>query len=634
MPTNSFNTPTTRPIYGFDPRTVGSCAIWLDGSDSTSITLSSGTNISQWSDKSGFSNHAQVRTGTATLTANAKNNLSGVTFGGSAILSNASTILSMSTHSFFLVAKETTHVDYAGFVSFLPSIPNSLNAAPQSNDFNTFVLSSGKQKGDSRGNEFLGYYGGYNSTYQVQDLNSNNSSTLTIPDYIYSGIFTGESAQLYRNGSFLGTSVRRNAYGIPYQNNTGYLLGGRYINRTVSTGAILNGVIYEFLYFNSALNSFQREQVEGYLAWKWGFQTISLKSLPIQHSAYINPILGRNFIPTDIDQCCVWFDAADATTITSNATQDITAWRSKGWSTFSVTTNAGKLSTGVVLVNGLNTVRVNGLSDLIVNNFGLLSNQPRSYFTVIYSPNPGASDYYSLFSVQTNSATILNNGQQMFIGYSTKNMVTVSLNYGGPIANNLLNSEFVKNVTSGPMLCTIIHSDVTSNQNYVGWNGAQGTILYNNTANLFSTAAATYYLGNRYANIYNLCELIEYNQVLTIGQRQQVEGYLAQKWGINISYTGNWPAPPGTTITSPLSITGASLTCRLWLDASDTTKTAPASGGNITSWTDKSGSNTVTAFPSATNVRYDPTNKEVLLNGATGVYFTAALDTRDSVGWV
>jgi hypothetical protein len=629
MPVNSLSVDSVNPIYGFDPRTVGSCVIWLDAADSSSISLSSGTNISQWSDKSGYSNHAQVRTGTCTLTANAKNNLSGVTFGGSAILSNASTILSMSTHSFFLVAKETTHVDYAGFVSFLPSIPNARNASPQSNDTNTFVLASGKQTGDARGSEFLGYYGGYNSTYQVVDLNSNNSSTKTIPDYIYSGIFTGESAHLWRNSFFLGSSVRRNAYGIPYQNNTGYLLGGRFQNGTISTGAILNGVIYEFLYYNSVLNTDQRQMVEGYLAWKWGFQTITTKSLPIQHSAYINPILGRNFVPTDIDQCCVWFDAADATTITSNATQDITAWRSKGWSTFSVTTNSGKLSTGVVFVNGLNTVRVNGNSDLIVTNFGLLSNQPRTYFTVFYSPNPGASDYYSLFSVQNQGIT-LSNGQQMFIGYGTKNAVCVSLNFGGPVANNLFNSEFVKNVTTGPMLCTVVHSDLDSNQNYVGWNGIQGPILYNYLARSFSTAAATYYLGNRYNNLYNLCELIEYNQVLTIPQRQQVEGYLARKWGIDLSYTGSWPAPPATTITSPLDLVGGSITCRLWLDASDTTRTAPATGGNITGWTDKSASATVVSFASTQNIRYDPTNKEVVTTGNLGTHIVAALDTRDS----
>lgn len=632
MPANSFTTPSTRPVYGFDPRSIGGCAIWLDGSDSTAFTFSSGTNISAWLDKSGYSNNAQVRAGTCTLTANAKNNLSGVTFGGSAILSNASTILSMSTHTFFIVAKESTHVDNAGFVSFLPSIPNSLNAAPQSNDFNTFVLASSSQSGDARGTGYMEYYGGYNSTYQVRDINCNNtaSPTKTIPDFIYSGVFTGGSAQLYRNGNYLGSSVRRNAYGPLYQNNTGYLLGGRYINRTVSTGAILNGVIYEFLYFTTALQSYQRQMVEGYLAWKWGFQNASTKNLPVQHPGYLTPILARTFNPNDIDQCCVWFDAADATTITSNANRTISSWRSKGWSSFNVVTNVKTLSTGVVSINGLNTVRVNGASDLTVTNFGLLSNQARTIFHVIYSPSPGASDYYSLFSVQNTVATT-NTGQQIFVAFNTKLKATIAQNFGSPVTG-LVSTGDTSNITAGPLLTSIVHSDnLELNSNYIGFNGIQAPLAANYAANAYSTSATQYYLGNVYNNVYNLCEFIEYNQTLTVTQRQQVEGYLANKWGITLSYTGNWPAAPANPITTPLAVVSGGVTCRLWLDASDTANTAPATGGNITSWTDKSTTARTVTFVSTQNIRYDPTNKEVVLNGLKGVHFLANVDARDAI---
>jgi hypothetical protein len=41
----------------------------------------------------------------------------------------------------------------------------------------------------------------------------------------------------------------------------------------------LNGVIYEILFFNTSLNTLNRQTIEGYLAWKWGLQA----NLPANH---------------------------------------------------------------------------------------------------------------------------------------------------------------------------------------------------------------------------------------------------------------------------------------------------------------------------------------------------------------
>ena len=47
---------TSKSIWGFDPRSVGGCVVWLDAADSNTLTLS-GSNITGWRDKSVFRNN-------------------------------------------------------------------------------------------------------------------------------------------------------------------------------------------------------------------------------------------------------------------------------------------------------------------------------------------------------------------------------------------------------------------------------------------------------------------------------------------------------------------------------------------------------------------------------------------------
>ena len=42
---------TSKSVWGFDPRSVPGCSLWLDGADSNSMTLS-GSNVTAWTDKS------------------------------------------------------------------------------------------------------------------------------------------------------------------------------------------------------------------------------------------------------------------------------------------------------------------------------------------------------------------------------------------------------------------------------------------------------------------------------------------------------------------------------------------------------------------------------------------------------
>jgi hypothetical protein len=52
-----------------------------------------------------------------------------------------------------------------------------------------------------------------------------------------------------------------------------------YIGAAQGPGELWNGNIFEILVYNAVLTTTQRQQIEGYLAWKWGLQT----SLPPSH---------------------------------------------------------------------------------------------------------------------------------------------------------------------------------------------------------------------------------------------------------------------------------------------------------------------------------------------------------------
>jgi hypothetical protein len=89
-----------------------------------------------------------------------------------------------------------------------------------------------------------------------------------------------------------GTSNSYSGVSLPNANNatTTFQFGdGR------QTTNVNNIVIYEMVGFNTQLSTAEQQQVEGYLAWKWGLQT----SLPTNHPYYNSPPTKSNLIPNN-----------------------------------------------------------------------------------------------------------------------------------------------------------------------------------------------------------------------------------------------------------------------------------------------------------------------------------------------
>jgi hypothetical protein len=84
----------------------------------------------------------------------------------------------------------------------------------------------------------------------------------------------GTTLTPYFNGTTLNTKVGTNA------SATGMFIGDTYL-----PGQHWRGAIAEFIVYNKVLTTTERQQVESYLAWKWGLQT----SLPSDHTYKIAP---------------------------------------------------------------------------------------------------------------------------------------------------------------------------------------------------------------------------------------------------------------------------------------------------------------------------------------------------------
>jgi len=109
------------------------------------------------------------------------------------------------------------------------------------------------------------------------------------------------------------------------------------------------------------------------------------------------------------------------------------------------------------------------------------------------------------------------------------------------------------------------------------------------------------YPGNSWLG--HIYEVIVFNVALSTAQRKQVEGYLAQKWGLRQQLPQEHPGQKGIiypTIKTPLAtplvypssfVPTQIANCTLWLDGADPagTGTPPSNGSTVSTWVDKSG---------------------------------------------
>ena len=559
----------------FKPTDIGGCQLWLDASDSTTISLT-GSTVTQINDKSGNSNNTSSSTGTVTYAAGGLNSRPAFSFNATGGFRGPTSITG-TTLTAFTVATLNSGVNYNGRLFGLANATqNDYAYATTGQPF--FCRNGGPNVSGYRNNTYM--------SYQI--------NTFDTP-FIGTSQFTGSSNSTSINGT-PGTAVAdaNGSFSI-----TKYGFGCEGLS---DAGVNWYGYCSEMILYNSLLSTAQRQQVESYLAQKWGLQT----SLPQGHPGtrgIVYPASPLNvmfrvpyqtgFIPTSISSCQLWLDASDITTITLSGSS-VTQWKDKSVTMASAIQN---------------------------NSLGYPTYVSGSTPYVLFSPNQALRiaswNYSSSWTVilAMNSVTLAarwfispyNNLGLVYMGMSEPgNKIFSGLLAGsGDVTGNHLESTMAQNTSTTGVFNYYRDAQIQStNTTNAGIASVNGIAL-----GIGANQSGDYDIGGTY----QIYELLIFSSFLGDSDRFNVEGYLAWKWGMQanlpaghpyknaapnvsnqfgISRPQNLPVPPITIYAGPRPPTYVTSGLLFYLDAGNATS-YPGSGST---WTDLAGSGLTTTL--------------------------------------
>lgn len=235
------------PPSAFVPTDISGLSLWLDASDTATITQSGGA-VSQWNDKSGNSNHVtqgtalnQPITGTRTINSlNALDFRPVATDSAFAIPSGLGTTFGTSTHTIFIIGQsDTTGNQYQALI-----------AGESSGNANRFYL------GNFGSNGYLAFRAG--STAELL-----STTTADLNPHIYT--MRKDSSAQTLIGNLDGTQLVSGA-----MTNLAIVSAaiGNFNSTTMEQG--WNGMAAEYIIYNSILSTTDLNRVGNYLATKWG----------------------------------------------------------------------------------------------------------------------------------------------------------------------------------------------------------------------------------------------------------------------------------------------------------------------------------------------------------------------------
>jgi hypothetical protein len=247
--------PQTLNRFRFSPQQVPGLALWVDAADSNTI-LTSGGFITRWNDKSGFNRHLTATSADCTYGSGIVNGLNAV------IMPQATTTFGFTSPTFVLAPNNRV----SAFIVF----QTNLYSGPSGSDF---VMISGPNASDyqiffrtNRAPPTAVPFGLYCRLNGVTGGGSGYSPAFPFT-YLYQQVFDSLTNIVYINGSFSSSflCVSNNIITAPRSFRFFYNFA--------------QGYACEVIIVNDAVNNTNRFILEGYLAWKWGFQT----SLPASH---------------------------------------------------------------------------------------------------------------------------------------------------------------------------------------------------------------------------------------------------------------------------------------------------------------------------------------------------------------
>ena len=261
-------------------------ALWLDASDASTITQSGGA-VSQWADKSGNNRDATQTDGSLkpTYTLSSMNGQDVLTFDGSDDHLNVDLdFLAGVSHSAFIVTKA---IDYG-------IIYGATNGFSGAQSFHAGFRDSNNYMMNIWGDDY------------DQAMSANfNAGQVNLVNYVWT---SGSDRRVFANGYLEGNS---GSAGVVGTMAGGGMIGGA----VVEVGNYFGGDIAEMIIVTGDVDADTRENIEGYLAWKWGLES----SLPVDHPyASEPPASAEHMVTADVNM-----SAADSYNTTTPISPDL-----------------------------------------------------------------------------------------------------------------------------------------------------------------------------------------------------------------------------------------------------------------------------------------------------------------------
>jgi len=484
-------------VYGFIPTSITGCALWLDGADPAGNGVVPGTGtLATWVDKSGNGFNASSQLTAATSTQNAVNGLNSISFNGTSRYLTSVTGFNNTAYTIFVVQYTTSITGAGGSSGYQRTVHGSTG--------NQYVFI-----GTLNGN--VATFSGSGSAWNDVAANSTNVYNYNSSRIVCMQV-SGSVLSPYTDGSSQTTKT-----------GTTGSFSSFYIGNDNANTQPWYGFISEIIIYNSAFGNTQRQQVEAYLAQKWGLKS----SLPLGHPGLgetiyradytkQNAMIARPFYtafsPRQIPGCALWLDAADSSTVTG--TSPITAWTDKSGNGRTVTITSGPLY-GTTTRNGLKTMYFNNnvISSSIASAVGT------GDFTLIaawYQSSAGTNTVLSLGTVASSSQ---------------------SLGYSGNKYNFYQYGSLESAYNTTPTWVVQIGTRISSIKRlYI--TGTIGSVPASDSFNVSDTTV-TIGKGDNFAITGEIAEIMVYTGTMSDISRQLLESYLAQKWGTTASLPGD-----------------------------------------------------------------------------------------------
>jgi hypothetical protein len=586
---------------GFSPQNIPGLTIWLDAADSNAVTQSGGA-VSYWRDKSpnGLDMSQNTVAAQPTYESNVQNGRPAIRF--------------TTTQNIQTTSNVTLPPDQTWFVSFNVIASNSFfffeHGTPIQTVQGSYLLSANNGLfGVNRGSPIRTIYdvsagsAGQNTiisfnTWYIASLVNSNLSGVASNDIYWSLNGAARATEFYSgaNPVYSATATATNKLYLNFRSG-----GSNYVG--------------ELLIYNRALTRAEVRLTERYLAQKWGI------TLPTAHPYFSIPATMRQFNPLDISGCSLWLDAGDPTTLTLSGS-NVTQWADKSGNANNAVTSSrfAWLGPTVTSSNSLKFTRVAGTSvQMLRTQTGRQTTSDVTYTVVVKPYNDVTSGYTIDLRKTSDGQALVDLGDNAtFFRGSTSAFYSMTTPYT-PLSFNIITLQAGVNKYATYLNGTLAGS-ATSTLDMPAADAAYTTIGAITDLNYGANAtAATQILYTMTSEFY---EVIMFNAYLTRTQIQQIELYLAEKWGLrSILSTAN-PLRLYESL-SPVFNPTLFSNCAVWLDAMDSTSVTITSG-TVSKVNDKSGNNVnlsnATGFtypnntfngryPSFLNVNQDGTTK-------------------------